>query len=38
MMLMDESLRMLAAKGLITTEEAYARAAEKQMMKTMLGI
>ena len=38
MMLMDESLRVLAAKGLISPDEAYARAAEKQMMKTMLGI
>ena len=38
MMLMDESLRVLAAKGIIAPEEALARAAEKQMMKTMLGL
>ncbi len=38
MVLMDESLRVLAAKGMISPEEALARAAEKQMMKTMLGL
>ena len=38
MMLMDESLRTLEAKGIIVPEEALARAAEKQMMKTMLGL
>ncbi len=37
MMLMDESLRALVAKGIISPDEAMARAAEKQMMKTMLG-
>ena len=38
MMLMDESLGRLAAQGLITPEEALARADQKQMMKTMLGL
>ena len=38
MKLMDESLRELVARGLIAPEEAVARAAEKQMMQTMLGI
>ena len=38
MMLMDESLRTLVAKGLIAPDEAMARAAEKQMMKSMLGL
>ena len=38
MKLMDESLRELVARGLIAPEEAVARAAEKQMMQTMLGM
>ena len=38
MMLMDESLRFLVGKGLIAPEEAIARAAEKQMMQSMLGV
>ena len=38
MMLMDESLGRLAAQKLITPEEAVARAEQKQMMKTMLGV
>ena len=38
MKLMDESLRELVARGFIAPEEAVARAAEKQMMQTMLGM
>ena len=38
MMLMDESLGRLAAQGIITPQEALARATEKQMMKAMLGL
>ena len=38
MMLMDESLGRLATQKLITPEEAIARAEQKQMMKTMLGV
>ena len=38
MKLMDESLRELVARNLIAPEEAVARAAEKQMMQTMLGL
>ena len=38
MMLMDESLGRLAAQKLIAPDEALARADQKQMMKTMLGI
>ena len=38
MKLMDESLRELCAAGLITAEEAMARADQKQMMKVALGV
>ena len=38
MMLMDESLGRLAAQGIITPEEALARADQKQTMKAMLGL
>ena len=38
MMLMDESLGRLAAQGIITPQEALARATEKQTMKTLLGL
>ena len=38
MKLMDESLRELVARGLVAPEEAVARAAEKQMMQTLLGL
>jgi twitching motility protein PilT len=38
MQLMDESLRELAATGVITAEEAIARAEQKQIMKSALGV
>ena len=38
MKLMDESLRELCATGIISPEEAFSRAEQKQLMKTMLGI
>ncbi len=38
MKLMDESLRELCAAGIITAEEALARADQKQTMKAMLGL
>jgi twitching motility protein PilT len=38
MQLLDESLRELAAAGVITTDEAIARAEQKQIMKAALGV
>ena len=38
MKLMDESLRELAAQGIISNEEALARADQKQIMKVSLGL
>ncbi len=38
MMLMDESLGRLAVQGIITPQEALARADQKQTMKAMLGL
>ncbi len=38
MKLMDESLRELCVSGLISAEEAMARADQKQMMKVALGV
>ena len=38
MKLMDESLRELAAAGLITPEEALARADQKTQLKAALGL
>jgi twitching motility protein PilT len=38
MKLMDESLRVLCATGVISSDEAVSRAEQKQEMKTMLGL